>query len=458
MLLAPACTADGRSRADPDPPLAATPHGLVDAIGLLGQVVTGDFVGPGPATAAHPPILADAALPLQQRDIAQVLEERRTAPDLGELLLLHVARHDVEVAAGLHLPDVADEAEAGAGQAALGMAVHVAVTVPLAHPAGHGRVRVGMHLELLQVGAVGFRPLPHDAVVVGSVGGLEEDLGGLLAIVDPVQRALVVFRREFLRPQRLPPTRRHQQEGMEGHRSQILGQGQQVVEVVHVQLGDGGVDLYLHPGLDSRAHAAHRSFERSRHSAEVVVQLSRREVDGDGDAGDPHLLHPAGYLRGHQGAVGRHHRPQTAALDGMLDKIEDVGPHEGVAPREDHDRVRERGDIVQEGLALLQREFARIWAFFRGSPAVPAGQVARPGDLPGDELGQVLDRRLPDGGLLGCDVGGAFRDHDVERGGLRDRRGVAGAAVAAAHRPSGCRPPEMRDGMRSASQRAASLA
>jgi hypothetical protein len=69
----------------------------------------------------------------------------------------------------------------------------------------------------------------------------------------------------------------------------------------------------------------------------------------------------------------------------MLGDLEDVGAHERVATGEDEDRVRERGDLIDEGEALLSAQLTLIGAVDRRGAAVHAGEVAAARDLPGDD-------------------------------------------------------------------------
>ena len=65
--------------------------------------------------------------------------------------------------------------------------------------------------------------LAHHAHIVWRIGGFEEDAvtKSLLAVIDPVQRALVVLWREFLVFQSLAAACRHEQEGVKGGGAQV---------------------------------------------------------------------------------------------------------------------------------------------------------------------------------------------------------------------------------------------
>ena len=82
-----------------------------------------------------------------------------------------------------------------------------------------------VHLEFGEIDPILLGPLAHDAVVVRRVGGLEEDLRCLLAVVHPVQSALVVLWRQLFGPERLAAAGGYEQEGVQRHRSEFLGEG-----------------------------------------------------------------------------------------------------------------------------------------------------------------------------------------------------------------------------------------
>ena len=133
--------------------------------------------------------------------------------------------------------------------------------------------------------------------------------------------------------------------------------------------------------------------ERSLHATELVVELGSGEIDGDGDARDADGLHLAGHFGGHQCAVRRHDHPQAGVVDAVLGELPDVISHERVAPGHDQDRIRERGNVVKERLALGGGQLSWVRSLLRGGPAVTTGEIAGARDLPGDELGEIL--RVP---------------------------------------------------------------
>jgi len=238
-----------------------------------------------------------------------------------------------------------------------------------------------MHLELaaLRPGA-----LSHDAPVVRHVGRLHEQVALLLGVVHPLQGALVLLRRQFLLLQLLAAAGGDQHEGMEADGAEVLRQLEQVGQVMGVELGDSTVDLHLHARRETVAHALHGPFEGAGDAAELVVLRRAREVDADADARDAHVVHATRDLGRHQRTVGRHDRAQPAA-DGVLGDVEDVGAHERVAAGEDQDRAGERGDLVDEGEALLGAELALVRAVDRRGAAVRTREVAAARDLPGDD-------------------------------------------------------------------------
>ena len=93
---------------------------LIDAVRFLCHVVSGDFVGPGPATSADLSELTSSAFSLIAIDIPKISEDLRVSPDLLKRLFSHISTVQFEIAAGLHLTDMGDEAEGDTSQTSSG--------------------------------------------------------------------------------------------------------------------------------------------------------------------------------------------------------------------------------------------------------------------------------------------------------------------------------------------------
>ncbi len=109
------------------------------------------------------------------------------------------------------------------------------------------------------------------------------------------------------------------------------------------------------------------------------------------------LGHLGGDLVGDERGVRADDR-HGALLVQVVDDLPDVGSHERLAAGEDHDRVADGDDIVDDGLDLVERQLAVVVAELRGRATVRAAQVAAPRDLPRDDA-----RRLDTGALLVCE-------------------------------------------------------
>lgn len=131
--------------------------------------------GPGPATPAHRVVFAHTALPLVAGTIAELAEERGITPDFRKWRLPHVTAIFSKIAAGLHLPGVADEAETDAAQAAS---------------------RQGVHAKSFRSDPYTFffGFLAHDPVIVRCASGLEVHGGCFAEVVEPMQDFLIFLR------------------------------------------------------------------------------------------------------------------------------------------------------------------------------------------------------------------------------------------------------------------------
>ena len=130
------------------------------------------------------------------------------------------------------------------------------------------------------------------------------------------------------------------------------------------------------------------AFERvcisAIYAAKTIVKRRIGKVDADTDAPDAHLGHLPGDVGCHQGSVGGHHHAQPQA-GAIRSEFEDVGAQEWFAAGEYDDGVSQVGHLIQQGQALVCRQFSFVLARFRVGAAVGAKQIAASCDLPGDQ-------------------------------------------------------------------------
>jgi hypothetical protein len=96
------------------------PLWLVETIWFFGEVIACFFVSPGPAAAADTNKLAFSAFPLVEGRVPQVLKDLRLKPDFLKPSFLDLSAVQLEIAAGLDLTRMGDEAEGYSSQAAAG--------------------------------------------------------------------------------------------------------------------------------------------------------------------------------------------------------------------------------------------------------------------------------------------------------------------------------------------------
>jgi hypothetical protein len=93
---------------------------LINAIGFLRHIVSGGFVGPGPAAAADLSELTPSALSFIAFGVPEILEDFASGPDLMERLFQHIPTAQLQVAAGLNLAGMRDKTERDSAQASPG--------------------------------------------------------------------------------------------------------------------------------------------------------------------------------------------------------------------------------------------------------------------------------------------------------------------------------------------------
>jgi len=148
----------------------------------------------------------------------------------------------------------------------------------------------------------------------------------------------------------------------------------------------GGQVVHGASGGGERAFAAHR-----------VVGGGGGSVNAHLNVEIVHGRQLAGPRRGDPGAVGGE-LDAHAAVDGVADQIEEVGPQHGL-PAADVDVEDLHGrEVVDHPSRLRRGQFARI-ASAGGTQAVDAGKVAGVGQLPGqtdrciEAAGELLFQR-----------------------------------------------------------------
>src|ERR1035437_4526682 len=129
---------------------------LIGAARVFGQVIASERVGAGTGSAANLLVFADAALAFPLGGVAQRLEERAVAVNVGQRLVEHVAASDREETAGEDLALVRNKDEA------------LAVT-----DAG-GAEGDALGGFVLRGAVLGANALRHIAAVVHGLGGLDE--------------------------------------------------------------------------------------------------------------------------------------------------------------------------------------------------------------------------------------------------------------------------------------------
>ena len=166
-----------------------------------------------------------------------------------------------------------------------------------------------------------------------------------------------------------------------------------LVHQVVIEFGDGGVYLDLHPCGLGQLYAADGGIKGAFLTTELVMLLSRREIQGHRNAGDVMLGHGLGNLLRDDGGIGADNGVRPLFV-GVICNVPDVGTHQRLTPSENQDGVCDGGDVVNNRLALLKGQLPWVMAKLRGRPAVGAGQVTRAGNLPGHDAGSLYARAL----------------------------------------------------------------
>jgi hypothetical protein len=340
------------------------------AEGLGAEGIAGRLIGAGSASAADVEELAGATLASVGGEVAKLAEERGGFPDVAEGPLPDVAAGAVEVATGLHVPGIGDEAEGFACKTSSG--------------------------------GGGDMALSEDAVEMRGARGSDLDGGLGEAVGEPLENLLVAFRIELEGLEVGGTARGDEEEDVVGDGPEADGELENPRQLVDVFGGDGGIELEGEACLCCGVDAAQCPIECSGYTAECVVAGGLAAVDADADAADACVEEPSGAVGVEQGAVGR--RDSTEATFGGMscDGLE-IGAQEGFSAGEDECGACEGGDVVDELEAFVGVELAGRGAVDGCGAAVSARQVAGTGEFPGDHAKGIWAL----GGHGGASAGGA---------------------------------------------------
>ena len=112
-------------------------------------------------------------------------------------------------------------------------------------------------------------------------------------------------------------------------------------------------------------------------------------VEADAHGASAALLEPARHFGRDERAVGAEHRAQALARR-ISHEVVNVGAHERLATREDHNFETGSGNLVDKRAGLVGRELVGARVGARVLVAMLAGEVALVGGHPGYDHGRLL--------------------------------------------------------------------
>ena len=289
---------------------------------------------------------------------AQALEHRARLPNLVEGLLTHVAGLLGHIGARAHDTLGAHDAVRETRQAA---ALETRLDAQLL---GHAR-------ELR-----GARGLDVD----GNLGLLGHDLTQQALVGRDFERRVVDV---------LAAPHRDEEEDVVRDGTVLNGEVGDVAHLVLVPVEHRGVNLERQAHLAASAHAGHRGVPRALEAAERIVLGAVEAVEADAHGAGAALLEAAGHFGRDEGAVGAEHRAQALARR-IGHEVVNVGAHERLAAREDHDLETGSGDLVDKRAGLVGRELVGARVGARVLVAMLAGEVALVGGHPGHDHDSLL--------------------------------------------------------------------
>jgi hypothetical protein len=198
--------------------------GFVNAIRFFAHVVPKAFIGPGTTASTDFSVFTDSTFPFIAIRVPEIEKDRGVVPDLFERLFPHSSTVQFQIATGLNLTRMGEEAEGDPSQ-----------TTP-----GHGIQSVLLRCDLLPLF---LGPLAEDPVIMWGTGGLQLERNPFPLLVKPVERFFIVEGGDLLILKLLSPSGGNQEEDVMGYRTKVNRKFEDVGDQMEVHLGDGRVDL-----------------------------------------------------------------------------------------------------------------------------------------------------------------------------------------------------------------------
>jgi len=199
-------------------------NGLIDAIRFLCHVIPEAFIGPGSTASTDLSELTPSAFPLIAIGISKILENLRGGPDLLKSFFFYISAIHFEIAAGLNLTVMRDEAEGDTSQTSPSRGIQSFLLVKNLFPPF-------------------FSLLSENAVVVRGTGSLKLEGNLIPLLIKPVKGFFIIEGRDSLIFKLPSPSCGNQEEDVMGHCTESDSKTEDLSNQVEVGLCDGSIDL-----------------------------------------------------------------------------------------------------------------------------------------------------------------------------------------------------------------------
>ena len=138
----------------------------------------------------------------------------------------------------------------------------------------------------------------------------------------------------------------------------FLGDLGHLRQPVHVAARDGGLKLGIEADIARVPQGEHGAVEGAGDAAEIVVRGGVGPVQADGHAGDAGILESVDGFGGQQRSGAGGDVGAQADFDAVADQVVEVRPFQRIAAGEDHERLAEGADLVEQAVSLIGGQFA----------------------------------------------------------------------------------------------------
>ena len=223
-----------------------------------------------------------------------------------------------------------------------------------------------------------------DALVVWGASDANDKRSGVTEVFELMKKGFVLLGRQGFVGELSAAAGGDEQEGVKRGGANCFGEAQECLELMGVAASEGGIDLNRKVLTAKCGDTRKGGVKGAEAAAKVVVAGGVGTIERNGDGANTGVVDASSDVVVKAGAAKSNRGRQTES-PGMIGQVEDVGSKQRFAAGEDHERVGERGNVIQQSDGLLRREFAGVRFVDSRGATMTTVQRAAAREFPGDD-------------------------------------------------------------------------